>query len=71
METLTELDTNEECVYSKKNTEKIMQPDEFRFLGSLNYCLKRFSLFYYYYVNFNLFKISRERIYYRDRDFGL
>ncbi len=48
-----------------------MQPDEFRFLGSLNYCLKRFSLFYYYYVNFNLFKISRERMYYRDRDFGL
>ncbi len=69
METLTELDINEEYVYSKKNTEKIMQPDEFRFLGSLNYCLKRFSLFYY--VNFNLFKISRERMYYRDRDFGL
>ncbi len=34
-----------------------MQPDEFRFLGSLNYCLnKMFTILFYYYVNFNLFK---------------
>ncbi len=31
METLTELEINEECEYSKRNAEKTMQPDEFRF----------------------------------------
>lgn len=43
-------------MYTVKNAEKTMQPDEFRFLGSINYCLKKSHYFFYYYINFYLLK---------------